>query len=322
MPHALITGGAGFIGSHLTDYLLERGYQVSVIDNLSTGSRENIQQHLDNPAFRFEEADMRNADLTAALVRECDVIFHLAAAVGVQNILDDPIGTIKTNIGGTELLLDLAHQHSKKILIASTSEVYGKGVKFPFEEDDDLRLGPTSRNRWSYAVSKAVDEFLGFAYYEQEGLPVVMCRLFNTVGPRQQGAYGMVLPRFVQWALNNDPIQVYGDGEQTRSFCHVADVIPALYQLSQSEDAVGQLFNVGNHHEISIRELAERVRDRASSTSEIVLIPYDEAYQTANYEDFRRRVPGLDKIKKVVGWQPAHSLDDTIDDIIRYYQEK
>lgn len=319
-PHALITGGAGFIGSHLSETLLKQGYSVTVIDNLSTGRFENIA-HLDGrPGFRYAIEDIRNIHVIDRLVSECDVIFHLAAAVGVQKIIEEPINTIEVNINGTEVMLQTARRYRKRILIASTSEVYGKGIKFPFEEDDDSLLGPTTKSRWSYAASKAVDEFLALAYHREVGLPVVIFRLFNTVGPRQQGQYGMVVPRFVRWALANEPIQVYGDGQQSRCFGNVFDVVDAIIRLSQQPQAEGQVFNIGSNEEITIHELAEKVRQRAGSQSEIRLIPYDDAY-TSGFEDFRRRVPSLNRIKSITGWEPTTPLDDTIDQIITYYRE-
>ena len=321
MTHALITGGAGFIGSHLSEYLLRQGWRVTVVDNLSTGQLSNIDHLIKLPDFRYAIEDIRNIHVTDRLVSECDLIFHLAAAVGVRKIIEEPINTIEVNIGGTEMLLKTARRYRKKILIASTSEVYGKGVSFPFREDDDSLLGPTSRSRWSYAASKAIDEFLGLAYHQEVNLPVVIFRLFNTVGPRQQGQYGMVLPRFVQWALNNEPIQVYGDGQQKRCFASVYDVVDAIYRLAQTDDAIGQVFNIGNNEEVSMMELAERVRDRSGSTSELTLVPYDQAY-AAGFEDFRRRVPGLEKIGQVTGWEPLTPLNDIIDSIIAYYREK
>lgn len=322
MKHALITGGAGFIGSHLSELLLERGYRVTIIDNLSTGQFRNIEHLTLHPHFRFAIEDIRNIHITDRLVSECDLIVHLAAAVGVRKIIEEPINTIEVNIGGTETLLKAARRYRKKILVASTSEVYGKGVSFPFREDDDSVLGPTSRSRWSYAASKAIDEFLALAYHYEAQLPVVIFRLFNTVGPRQQGQYGMVLPRFVKWALANEPIQVYGDGSQQRCFCNVRDVVDAVHRLSEAPAAVGQVLNIGSSEEISILELAELVRQRADSTSEIVRIPYEDAYQSPGFEDFRRRVPSLDKIGRIVGWEPTTPLNDTIDQIIAYYREQ
>ncbi len=321
MIHALITGGAGFIGSHLADKLLKAGQRVTIIDDLSTGRLENIAHLKANPNFKFAIEDIRNITVLDRLVSECDIIYHLAAAVGVQKIISQPIQTIEVNIGGSEVILKTAARYRKKVLIASTSEVYGKGVKFPFEEDDDSLLGPTSRSRWSYAASKAIDEFLSLAYHKEVGLPVVVFRLFNTVGPRQSGQYGMVLPRFVRWALRNQPIQVYGDGGQQRCFGNVFDVIEAIHRLSDAEGADGQVVNIGSDEEISILELAERIRDRADSASEVKLIPYDQAYEPG-FEDFRRRVPSLDKINRMTGWRPSTTLDTTIDQIIAYEKEQ
>lgn len=321
MPHALITGGAGFIGSHLAEHLLDAGHTVTIIDNLSTGRIENLVLVDKRPHFRSAIEDIRNIHVMDRLVSECDIIYHLAAAVGVQRIISEPIETIETNIGGTEVVLKTARRYRKKVMIASTSEVYGKGIRFPFHEDDDAVLGPTTRSRWSYATSKAVDEFLALAYYKEASLPIVIFRLFNTVGPRQSGQYGMVLPRFVQWALKDEPIFVYGDGEQQRCFCNVRDVVGAIYNLSNSEAAVGQVFNIGSTEETSIAALAVRVRDRAGSSSEIRYLSYDEAYE-AGFEDFRRRVPSLDKIRHTIEWEPTTSLDETIDQIIAYQREE
>jgi len=321
MTHALITGGAGFIGSHLAEHLLDAGHAVTVVDNLTTGRFQNIAHLEGRPGFRYAIEDIRNIHVTDRLVSECDFIFHLAAMVGVQRIIESPIDTIEVNIGGTEIILKTARRYRKRVLVASTSEVYGKGVSIPFKEDDDRLLGPTTRNRWSYATSKAVDEFLALAYHKEVGLPVTIVRLFNTVGPRQSGQYGMVLPRFVRWALENKPIQVYGDGEQTRCFGNVFDVIRALAGLMQASNTVGQVYNVGTSEEISIRGLAELVRDRADSASEIELVPYEEAYESG-FEDFRRRVPSVDKIYNAIGWQPHTTLDQTIDQVIAYYRRE
>lgn len=321
MTHALITGGAGFIGSHLAEYLLDAGQAVTIIDNLSTGRIENLARIDSHPRFHSAIEDIRNVNVMDRLVSECDIIYHLAAAVGVHRIISEPIETIETNIGGTEVVLKTARRYRTKVLIASTSEVYGKGIRFPFHEDDDSVLGPTIRNRWSYATSKAVDEFLALAYHKEANLPVVIFRLFNTVGPRQSGQYGMVLPRFVKWALQDEPILVYGDGQQQRCFCNVRDVIGAIYGLGESSDAIGQVFNVGSTQEITISALAERVRDHAGSNSEIRFISYDEAYE-AGFEDFRRRVPALDKIQHTIEWNPTTSLDDTIDQMIAYQREE
>jgi UDP-glucose 4-epimerase len=319
--HALITGGAGFIGSHLTEALLAAGQRVTIIDDLSTGRFQNIA-HLDGqPSFRYAIEDIRNIHVMDRLVSECDVIYHLAAAVGVQKIISQPIATIEINIGGTEVVLQTARRYRKKVLVASTSEIYGKGVRFPFHEDDDRLMGPTTRSRWSYAASKAIDEFLALAYHKEVDLPVVIFRLFNTVGPRQTGQYGMVLPRFVQAALANQPITVYGDGEQSRCFCNVRDVVAAVHALAAAPQAVGEVFNIGSQEEVTIAALAARVRERAGSQSEIRYIPYDQAYETG-FEDFRRRVPALDKIQAAIEWEPTTSLNQTIDEIISYYREE
>jgi UDP-glucose 4-epimerase len=316
MAHALITGGAGFIGSHLTESLLAQGHTVTILDDLSTGRRENV------PAgARLVVDDVCHAPVLDRWVSECDVVFHLAAIVGVQRILQQPVKTIKVNIGGTEAVLEAANRYQKKILIASTSEVYGKGVSFPFNEEDDTRLGPTLRSRWSYAASKAIDEFLGLAYHQEFGLPVVLFRLFNTIGPRQQGQYGMVVPRFVQWALKGEPIQVYGDGQQQRCFCNVKDAVQGILALWQSEKTVGQLFNIGSQEEVTILQLAERVKAAVGSASEIRLIPYNEAYGDG-FEDFRRRVPGIEKIQQAVEWQATTPLDVTIRQMIDDYHQR
>ena len=320
MIRALITGGAGFIGSHLSERLLKGGYKVTVIDNLSTGRLPNIEHLATNPHFSYAIEDIRNIHVIDRLVSECDIIFHLAAAVGVSNIIDRPINTIEVNIGGTETMLKTASRYRRRIMIASTSEVYGKGVSFPFREDDDTLSGPTVRSRWSYAASKAVDEFLAFAYHAEVGLPITLFRLFNTVGPRQVGQYGMVVPRFARWALANEPIQVYGDGQQQRCFGNVYDVVSAIQQLAESDATVGELYNIGSSEEISILDLARRIRDRADSASEIKLVPYDQAYKQPGFEDFRRRVPCIEKIRQAIDWQPTTSLNETIDQIIAYYQ--
>jgi UDP-glucose 4-epimerase len=321
MMRALITGGAGFIGSHLTEHLLACGQQVTIIDNLSTGRLENITAFQDDENFQYAIEDIRNIHVIDRLISECDIIYHLAAAVGVQKIISEPINTIEVNIGGTEVLLKTARRYRKKVMIASTSEVYGKGVKFPFGEEDDRLLGATTRHRWAYAASKAIDEFLALAYYKEVRLPIVLFRLFNTVGPRQTGEYGMVVPRFVKWAINNEPIQVYGDGQQRRCFANVKDIVDAIHRLSQTPTAVGQLFNIGSNEEVTILELAERVRARANSTSEIQFVPYEDAYEPG-FEDFMRRVPSIEKIEATIDWTPSTSLDDTIDQIIAYYKEQ
>ena len=266
--------------------------------------------------------DIRNIHVIDRLISECDIIFHLAAAVGVRNIIDQPINTIEVNIGGTETILKTASRYRRRVMIASTSEVYGKGVKFPFREDDDTLSGPTLRSRWSYAASKAVDEFLAFAYHAEIDLPITLFRLFNTVGPRQVGQYGMVVPRFARWALANETIQVYGDGQQQRCFANVYDVVAAIQGLAECETSIGELYNIGSDEEISILELAHRVRDRADSASPIELVPYEQAYEQPGFEDFRRRVPCIDKIGAAIGWRPSTPLDDTIDQIIAHFQSE
>ena len=320
MRHVLITGGAGFIGSHLAEHLLAKGQHVTVIDNLSTGLFENIAHLVSNPNFRYAIEDIRNIHVIDRLVSECDIIYHLAAMVGVQKIISEPINTIEVNVGGTEVILQTARRYRRKVMIASTSEVYGKGVKVPFQEDDDRLLGPTTRNRWAYAASKAIDEFLALAYYKEVNLPIVLFRLFNTVGPRQTGQYGMVVPRFVQWALNDEPLRVYGTGEQTRCFGNVFNVVEAISTLAETPNTEGQVFNIGSNEEVSILMLAQKVIKRANSKSEIQLVSYEEAYEPG-FEDFQRRVPGIDKIKQAINWQPTTALDETIDQIIAFYRQ-
>ncbi|MGB4678196.1 MAG: GDP-mannose 4,6-dehydratase [Aggregatilineales bacterium] len=319
MRHALITGGAGFIGSHLAEALLKKGDRVTVIDDLSTGRFENIEHLTSNPNFHFAIETITNQTVMDRLVSECDLIFHLAAAVGVDLIVRSPIHTIETNVMGTEMVLKTARRYRTKVMIASTSEIYGKSTKAPFSEDDDRVMGPTTKSRWSYATSKALDEFLALAYHKEVGLPVVVFRLFNTVGPRQRGRYGMVIPRFVQWALRNEPIQIYGDGQQTRCFANVSDVVEAIDRLSECEAAVGDVFNIGSQEEVTIRELAERVRERTNSQSEIVTIPYNEAYEEG-FEDMRRRVPDISKVQRLIGWKPRKTLNETLDEVIAYFR--
>jgi UDP-glucose 4-epimerase len=312
---ALITGGAGFIGSHLAERLLSDGHDVMVLDNLSTGRLENIQAFREHVRFRFARGDIRDTSLVQLLAAECDVIFHLAAAVGVQLIADDPVRTIETNIGGTETVLAIANKFGRRILIASTSEVYGKSESIPFREEDDIVLGSTSLSRWSYACSKAVDEFLGQAYYQQYGLGVVIARFFNTIGPRQTGRYGMVVPRFVQWAINDEPLCIYGTGTQSRCFCYVQDVVDAIVGLMQCDRAVGQIFNVGSSEEVSIKQLADRVVELTGSRSVQEFVPYEVAYGRP-IEDMMRRVPCTERIRRAIGWQPKTSLDETLRFII------
>jgi UDP-glucose 4-epimerase len=313
----LITGGAGFVGSHLAEYLLERGRTVAVIDDLSTGSMSNIKRLKSHPRFEYSIESILHVAHLAEMVDEADCIYHLAAAVGVRKIVDDPVGTITTNIRGTEVVLNLANKKKKKVLITSTSEVYGKSAQVPFSEDGDLVMGATTRPRWSYACSKAIDEFLALAYGKAEKLPVTIVRLFNTVGPRQTGRYGMVIPRFVAQGLAGEPITVYGTGEQTRCFVHVADVVDALVKLMETSMADGEVFNIGSQEEISVNALAEKVRERTGGKSEIRHIPFAEAYNE-EFEDMDRRVPNLDKAANLIGFRPTRSLDETIDDVIGF----
>ena len=362
---ALITGGAGFIGSHLAEALLERGHHVTVIDNLSTGRLENIAHLTDHPRFRFAIDSITNEVVMDRLVSECDVIFHLAAAVGVELIVRDPVRVIETNILGTHAVLKVANRYRKKVLIASTSEIYGKNNHVPFREDDDRLLGPTTKARWSYSTSKAVDEFLGLAYHRQMGLPVVIFRLFNTVGPRQTGQYGMVVPRFVQQALRGEPLTVYGDGQQTRCFCDVEDAVRAIIGLAECPEAVGQVFNIGSTEEISILDLARTVlalvdgehgstgaeaqgsggaeeqgsggagqnsplhpstsapllrKHPGTSAPRLRFVPYEEAYE-AGFEDMRRRVPDISKIKAMIGWEPQVLLEETLRRVLAFYRD-
>ena len=322
----LITGGAGFIGSHLCEALLNRGHRVVAIDNLSTGKIENVQHLLSRPGsqghpFQFVRETILNAQVLDRLASQADVIVHLAAAVGVKLIVEDPVHTINTNILGTEAVLTTANRYGCKVLIASTSEVYGKGVKVPFKEEDDCLIGPTTHSRWAYAVSKQVDEFLGLAYQRQFGLPVVVMRFFNTVGPRQTGQYGMVVPRFVHQALLGQSITVYGDGRQSRCFGDVEDVVGAVLRLAEHPEAVGQVFNIGNTEEITISGLAERVIALTGSASTIQYVAYDEAY-APGFEDMQRRVPSLEKITRLTGYQPRYSLDDILQRVIAYEKDR
>jgi len=304
----LITGGAGFIGSHLAERLLDAGNKVAILDNLSTGRFENISHLVGNPDFSFAIASITDTPVLDRLASESQAIVHLAAAVGVKLVVEHPVQTIETNIMGTEAVMKAAARYRAKVLIASTSEVYGKGVRVPFREDDDVVLGPTSRNRWAYAASKMVDEFLALAYYQKYDLPVVIARLFNTVGPRQTGRYGMVIPRFVGQALRNEPIVVYGDGSQSRCFCDVSDTVRALEALLVHPDAVGRVFNVGSTEEISILKLAQRVKSRLNSDSPIHFLPYDQAY-APGFEDMQRRMPNTARVHSLTGWRPRLNLD-------------
>jgi UDP-glucose 4-epimerase len=316
---ALITGGAGFLGSHLAEALIARGDTVYVLDNLSTGSIENIEHLKADRRFHYAIDSVINEPVTAELIDRVDVVFHLAAAVGVRLIVESPVNTIETNVHGTEMVLKLANKKKKKVLVASTSEVYGKSEDVPFREDADIVMGPTSKGRWSYACSKAIDEFLALAYHKEKHLPVVIARLFNTVGPRQTGRYGMVIPNFVKQALLGHPITVYGDGEQSRCFTYVTDVVGALMRLADNDGAVGQVFNIGNdHEEVTIRELARRVKERTRSASEVVTIPYDEAYESG-FEDMPRRVPDLSKVRSLIAYEPKVHLDEILDRVISYF---
>ncbi|OHB60969.1 MAG: nucleoside-diphosphate sugar epimerase [Planctomycetes bacterium RBG_13_46_10] len=317
---ALITGGAGFIGSHLAERLLKDGNKVAVIDNLSTGSLNNIETFKNKPGFTFTEGDIRDVKLMEKLAEQCDVIFHLAAAVGVQLIADKPVHTIETNIGGTETVLETANKFGKKILIASSSEVYGKSESVPFKEEDDIVLGSTSFSRWSYACSKAVDEFLGLAFHQQYGLNVIIGRFFNTIGPRQTGRYGMVVPRFVQWALKNETLSIYGNGRQKRCFCYVADLVEALVDLMNCPKAAGVVYNIGSTEEINIEGLANKIIEMTGSRSKKKFVPYDVAYGRP-IEDMMRRVPSIERIKKAIGWQPKTSLTETLKVVIESFKE-
>ncbi|HEX5070587.1 MAG TPA: GDP-mannose 4,6-dehydratase [Vicinamibacterales bacterium] len=308
---ALLTGGAGFVGSHLADALLSLGDHVTVIDDLSTGSMDNIAHLKGRPGFEYVIDTVMNEPLTAELIDRADVVFHLAAAVGVKLIVEAPVRTIETNVHGTEIVLKHGAKKGRLTVIFSTSEVYGKSVAVPFHEDADLVMGPTAKHRWAYACSKAIDEFLALAYHKERRLPVIVARLFNTVGPRQTGRYGMVIPNFVRQALAGEPITVHGDGTQTRSFTYVGDVVSGLIALAREPKAVGQVFNIGNPEEISILDLAKRVRSAAGSSSEIKLIPYDQAYE-AGFEDMPRRVPDISKIRNLVGYAPTLSLDEIL----------
>jgi UDP-glucose 4-epimerase len=314
---ALLTGGAGFVGSHLAEALLTKGHEVMVIDDLSTGSMNNIAHLKGRPGFEYAIDSVMNEPLTAELVDRADVVFHLAAAVGVKLIVEAPVRTIETNVHGTEVVLKHASKKGKLVFIFSTSEVYGKSTDVPFREDADLVMGPTPKHRWAYACSKAIDEFLALAYHRERKLPVVVVRLFNTVGPRQTGRYGMVIPNFVRQALTGAPITVYGDGKQTRSFTDVGDVVVGLLKLMTEPRAIGEVFNLGNREEVSIGELAERIRAATASSSEIVFIPYDEAYE-AGFEDMPRRVPDLTKIQQLIDYRPTLVLDEILRRVIAH----
>ena len=318
---ALITGGAGFIGSHLSEALLDKGDEVLILDNLSTGSIDNIAHLKGRPGFEYFIDTVNNEPLLAELIDRSDVVFHLAAAVGVKLIVEQPVYTIETNVHGTEVVLKHANKKKKLVVVASTSEVYGKSDDVPFREDSDLVLGPTPKHRWAYACSKAIDEFLALAYWKERKLPVIIVRLFNTVGPRQTGQYGMVIPNFVRQSLAGEPITVFGDGKQTRSFTHVADVVAALLKLVREPKAIGQVVNIGNTQEVTILQLAERVRELSGSQSIIKFIPYDQAYESG-FEDMPRRVPDLTKVRALIGYETKNTLDDILTQVIDYFRKK
>jgi nucleoside-diphosphate-sugar epimerase len=317
----LITGGAGFIGSHLAERLLERGDQVLLMDNLSTGSMENIRHLKKYDRMHYFLEPLENRQLLAELVDEADIIFHLAAAVGVKLIVESPVRTIETNVNGTQMVLEAAVRKRKLVFAASTSEVYGKSTNFPFREDGDLVLGPTTKGRWSYAASKALDEFLALSYWKEKRLPVVIARLFNTVGPRQTGRYGMVLPNFVRQASEGAPITVFGTGQQSRCFCDVRDAVEALLRLAATDQAIGEVVNVGNDHEVTIEGLARMVKERTASASPIEYMPYDQAYEPG-FEDMFRRVPCLDKLQRLTGFRPTTKLPEVIDRVAAYQGRK
>ena len=312
---ALVTGGAGFIGSYLAERLIKNGNEVVIVDNLSTGSLKNIESLKGKSGFEFVEGDIRDARLMEALAERSEVIFHLAAAVGVKLIADSPVHTIETNIGGTEKVLEAANKFRRKILIASSSEVYGKNETVPFREDDDIVLGSTSLPRWSYACSKAIDEFLGLAFYQQYGLSVVIARFFNTIGPRQTGRYGMVVPRFVRWAIRGEPVLIYGTGKQKRCFCYVEDLVEAVIGLMNCQQVAGKVYNIGSNEEITIEGLADKVIGMTGSKSEKKFIPYEVAYGRP-MEDMMQRVPSLERIKNAIGWEPKTNLSETLRVII------
>jgi UDP-glucose 4-epimerase len=312
--HVLITGGAGFIGSHLAGVLLESGKQVSVIDNLSTGLHSNVAAFEGHPNFRLFVDTITDVPLMEKLMMDCGTVYHLASAVGVKLIMEQPVATIDTIYQGTEVVLRLARRHRNRVLITSTSEVYGKSENVPYREDDDRLEGATTKHRWAYACAKALDEFLALAHWRETRLPVTIARLFNTVGPRQRGQYGMVVPRFVEQALSGQDLQIYGDGTQSRCFCHVYDVVQALIKLVDDRQSSGQVFNIGSTREISIQELADLIISRLGSSSQTRSIPYEQAYGDG-FEDMLRRVPCIDRIRETVGWEPTLTIEDIIDDV-------
>lgn len=318
---ALITGGAGFIGSHLADKLISSGYKVAILDDLSTGKMENVLHLENNKNFEIVVGSVLNDSLVDKLVEQCDVIFHLAAAVGVELIVKKPMESLTTNIKGSEIVLEMAHRYHKKVLITSTSEIYGKNVNGPLKEDDDRILGSPLKTRWSYSTAKAVDEMLAYVYWKEKNVPSVIVRLFNTVGPRQTGSYGMVMPRFVAQALKNEPLTVYGDGKQSRCFIHVSDVVNALIKLIEEPKAVGEVFNVGSQEEISIEQLAKKIIEFTKSSSKIKYVSYKSAYEEG-FEDMQRRVPDTAKINKLIGFKPTYNLTGIIKDIVGYIKSK
>jgi len=319
--NVLITGGAGFIGSHLAELLISNGYWVTAMDDLSTGSLENVLHLIQNPQFQFVRETILNTQVLDRLSSQAEIIIHLAAAVGVKLIIENPVHTISTNIMGTEAVLSTANRYGCKVMIASSSEVYGKGTGIPFREDDDCLLGPTTHNRWAYATSKVVDEFLGLAYFQQYNLPVIIMRFFNTVGPRQTGRYGMVVPRFIRQALRNEPVTVYGDGTQSRCFADVTDITIAVKRLMERPEAVGQVFNIGSTEEITIKDLASRVIQLTGSNSKIKYVPYDQAY-SPGFEDMKRRVPSIDKISSVIEFFPNRTLDEILARVINFEKDQ
>jgi len=315
MVKVLITGGAGFIGSHLADHLLGKGDKVVVVDDFSTGKKENLKNAMQDANFKVVEGDIKDRELMERLVKDCDIIYHMAAAVGVRLVVDKPLDSLKTNVEGTEIVLELASEYDKMIIVASSSEVYGRNYDVPLKETDDRVLGNTHITRWNYSCAKALDEFFALAYHKEKNLRVCVVRFFNVVGPRQSSRYGMVIPTFVNQALNNKPITVYGDGKQTRTFCYIKDIVEILSELGKNQKAIGQVFNLGSSEEISIFELAEKIKSLTNSESEIVLVPYEDVFD-GNFEDTRKRAPDISKLKSLTGLGPKIGLDDALKRII------